>query len=222
MDTSTIITDNLIRNYVFYFPTEAISLLESTVLKGAIPLEACNELAFFDIDKKVSTNFKNFSIIKLVSKKEILDRNLLHLFEAKKSLEHKHFIFLLNKYNLHVEGHAFVTSWMYNNIHRVFNNVEESTINLFKLQQEYFEKHLSELQDNFQVTKSEFLHQNESVSKHFQTQFSKPDFKIDVPEFPKNNSLLKPIAKTTKKKKVVLSNEEVDRFLLTTVFNVDL
>jgi len=221
MDTFTIITHNLIRNYVLYIPSITISKLKSTVYEGIIPEEAVNTLVFFDDKRQYSTDIKTFSILKLVAKKDILDNNLFQLFEAKRNLEDQHFRVLLDKYMTQVEGHLFATKWMYKNIDKVFKGVDDSIINLFKLQAEYFESHNNEINKHFKIQAHKFSAKNEQLLKHFEDSYSNPDFKIIVPDF-SNNSSVKQKSKSVKKQKVMVSDEEIDRFLLTTIFNVEL
>jgi hypothetical protein len=222
MDTFNTLKNNLIRNYAFYIPTIAIEKLKATVFEGIIPIEACDTLAFFDNERIISTNFKTLTILKLTSKKDILDENILLLFEAKKNLDSQHFLFLLNNYIPHVEGHLLVTNLMLDNIGKIFEGVEEHIINIFKLQLQYFQKHNTDLNLHFEIQKQKTSIANEKMLKHLNDTYSNPNFKIKIPDFPKSKLLLKQKVKPVKKKKVLPSDEDIDRFLLTTVFNVEL
>ena len=221
MDTFTIITENLTRKYVLYIPPILISKLKSTVYEGIIPDQDTNTLVFLDDNRQGSTNINAFSMFELVGKKDILDNNLIQLFEAKKNLEEQHFRVLLDKYISQVEGHLFATKWMYKNINKVFMGLEQSFVNLFKLQAEYFESHNNELNRHFEIKSHKISDKNVQLLKHFEDTYSNPDFKVIVPNF-KTNGFVNKKSKSVKKQKAKVSDEEIDRFLLTTVFNVEL
>jgi hypothetical protein len=111
---------------------------------------------------------------------------------------------------------------MLDNIGKIFEGVEEHIINLFKLQLQYFQKHNTDLNLHFEIQKQKTSIANEKMLKHLKDTYSNPNFKIKVPDFPKSKLLLKQKVKPVKKKKVLPSDQDIDRFLLTTVFNVEL
>lgn len=222
MEDFKTIKDRLFRNYIFYIPSVEIDELSGTSFEGVIPSEACDTLAYFDDKDALSSKVQNLNVMQMASKKEILDENLLFFFNAKNNLEESHFKFLLGKYIPYIDSQLSITKWMYDNVQSEFETVDPRVVDLFKLQMEHFENHHKDLNKHFEIEKFKRQQKNERLAAYFKEKYEKPDFEIKVPKLPESE-LLKSFWKKQGllDKKEIISDEEIDRYLLSKVFNVE-
>ena len=221
-DTFEIIRNNLTRLYVFYAPESAFHILENSIFKGTVPLDAYNSMAYFDVKGTVSTNIEALTLIQMFGKEELLKKNTYTLFEYKKNYDQQYFKVLLDDYLQFVEAHVFVTKWMYQNITKVFYGIQEKTVMLFKIQMGYFESHYKEVYNHFKIQGKSVSIANEDIVNLLKQALNTTELKsVDLD---KNDSSTVSIedSKATTNKKHVISDEEIDYFLLASVFNVKL
>lgn len=222
MDIFTTIKDNLTRHYAIYLPTALFSKLKGSIYEGVLPKDAANTLFYICNPKEIISDVREFSIIRLLGKSDILGDNLFKLFEAKNNLEKEHFKVLLDKYKDHVEGHVFMTRWMYVNIDKTFSNLDISIINMFKLQAEQFQNHSTELNNHFKIEPNIIPNETTTFLEPLkETYEASAELKDTIPPAVK----VQPVSKTSKpikKQKLIIDDNEIDRFLLSSVFNVDL
>ncbi|MWW23153.1 hypothetical protein [Algibacter lectus] len=221
MDIFTTIKDNLLRHYIIYVPTILFSKLKGSIYEGVLPEDAANTLFYLFNPKEIIADVNAFSIVALLEKSDILESNLFKLFEAKKTLEEEHFRVLLDKYKEHVEGHAFMTRWMYVNIDKTFANLDVGIINMFKFQAEQFQKHSEELNNHFKIQPNKVPNETIALLEQLKATYASTELKITPPE-PIQPLPVSEKAKPTKKQKLIIDDDEIDKFLLSSVFNVDL
>ncbi|MCL5129359.1 hypothetical protein [Algibacter sp. L4_22] len=221
MDIFTTIKDNLLRHYAIYIPEIAFSKIKGTIYEGLLPKEAANTLFYIFSTKEPFVDINDVSIITLLSKSDILEGNIFKLFEAKKALGPEHFQVLLDKYKEHVEGHLFMIKWMYLNMNRTFENLDISITNMFKLQAEQFQKHSTELNNHFKIQPNNVPNKTIVLLEQLKETYTSAELKITNPDPVKTLPVSKS-AKPVKKQKLEFNDDDIDRFLLSSVFNVDL
>ena len=224
MNTLTTLKENLSKDFVVYVPEAAFTILKGSIYEGVIPVQTVNKLYYLETKEQHFDDLKDFSMLKLINKNEHLENNLFLLFEAKKEIDTAPFQILLNKYKTYLEGYMFITNWMYHNIDSVFKNLDLKIVNLFKLQLDYFERHTKEFDSYFDTSPNDdlkFLDQfktiTPTVEKNIKPSLIAP---IESPIASESNPVVE--STSSKKQKLVIDDEEVDRLLLTSVFNVTL
>ncbi|WP_042502003.1 hypothetical protein, partial [Algibacter lectus] len=128
---------------------------------------------------------------------------------------------ILDKYKEHVEGHAFMTRWMFVNIDKTFANLDVGIINMFKFQAEQFQKHIEELNNHFKIQPNKVSNETIALLEQLKDTYASAELKITPPE-PIQPLPVSEKAKPTKKQKLIIDDDEIDKFLLSSVFNVDL
>ncbi|TYC12035.1 hypothetical protein ES677_09725 [Bizionia gelidisalsuginis] len=224
MNTLTTLKENLSKDFVIYVPEAAFTILKGSIYEGVIPVNTVNKLYYLETKEQHFDDLNDFSMLKLINKNEHLENNLFLLFEAKKEIDIAPFQILLNKYKTYLEGYMFITNWMYHNIDSVFKNLDLKIVNLFKLQLDYFERHTKEFDSYFDTSPNDdlkFLDQFKTITPTVEENV-KPSLlaPIETPIATESNSVVE--STPPKKQKLVIDDEEVDRLLLTSVFNVTL
>jgi hypothetical protein len=221
-DISQIIVGNLTKSYVFYIPRSVQSMLEDSDFKGIIPDNSYNSIAYYNnLGKAFTTDFEDVIIIDIIGKQRLLNKNLVILLDAQSSLSKAAFNLIFEDYRKQIEYQIQITSWMYKNITNIFPNIADVFIRAFKIQANCFDVHYSHLDTHFQF-KVEHVTLNENqVLKNFETALSKnsPErklFKLNTDQLAKINK-----ATPTSKNKIVITDDQIDLFLLQTVFGVE-
>ncbi|MCX7551842.1 hypothetical protein [Xanthomarina sp. F2636L] len=155
----------------------------------------------------------------LLSKTAELDRNIYALLEMRSKLDEDSFQFLAKKYCLDVAFYKRVSAWMLDHIQEDIPDANKETLLSFELQKTAFENHWEYLQKHF-VPSAEIKRNIPEVN------LTAEDFEIiqDLVGNPlQSKSENKNSPKTTKKeKKILITEEAAEKFLLETVFNVKL
>jgi len=217
-DISQIIVKNLIKCYICYLPRTLKSKIEDSILKNIVPEEGYDSIIFFDkLGKSMTSGIEDIVFINILGKERILKTNLVTLLEAKSSFSDAAFTIILEDYRKQIEFHKNATSWMYENIKVIFPNIEEVFIRAFKFQANYFDDHCSQINEHFRVitqTDKDLKHlkSTSSISKINSLQVN--PIQCQKPQNPT------PFPDPIPKKKRVVTDEEIDMFLLETVFNV--
>lgn len=217
------IRDNLTKSYIFYLPDSLMKSFEQMSILKSIPADAFNQLGVIDSNQKISLDYKKVDFISMMNKVGILDENMYTLFQAKEDLKDIQFNFLIEKYIDFLDSHCFLTGWMYSNISSFITPVSEETINLFRMQSEFLEQHYTKVRKHFNLDPKGRELNVKSIVDHYKEKFNDAKFSVKVPsKIPnvpiKETIQTKPRAK--KKKPVLITDEDADRFLLETVFHV--
>lgn len=222
MDIFTTIRDNLFRHYIIYLPTALFTEFKGTIYENLLPIDTADTLYYMCYPQKILSDVNEFSIFNLFTKTDILQDNLFKLFEANKTLEKEHFKVLLDKYKEHMEGLLFMAKWMYHNFDKTFDNLDQSIINMFKLQAEQFQKHSTEVNNHFKIQPNNTPNETIVLLEQLK-EIYKAGAELENTSPAPSKPL--PVSKKSmpiKKQKLIIDDNEIDRFLLTSVFNVDL
>jgi hypothetical protein len=221
-DISQIIVGNLIKSYVFYIPRSVQSILEDSDFKGIIPEDGYNSIAYYNnLGKAFTTGLEDIVLIDIIGKQRILKNNLVILLDAQSSISKAAFNVILEDYKKQIEYQIHVTSWMHKNITTIFPNIADVLVRAFKIQANYFDVHYSQLDTHFQFKIKQVTLNENQVLKNFETTLSKNSlestlFKLNTDQFSKTNK-----ATPAPKNKILITDEEIDMFLLQSVFGVE-
>ncbi|GAL82773.1 hypothetical protein JCM19274_4010 [Algibacter lectus] len=114
-----------------------------------------------------------------------------------------------------------MTRWMFVNIDKTFANLDVGIINMFKFQAEQFQKHIEELNNHFKIQPNKVSNETIALLEQLKDTYASAELKITPPE-PIQPLPVSEKAKPTKKQKLIIDDDEIDKFLLSSVFNVDL
>ena len=218
-ETFNFILDNLIRSYIYYVPKSFYNDLQKTEYKDLLAYTDVNTVAFIDKDKNPTLNKSLFNNIDIITKSKLLQENTFLLLEAQSLLDLEQFGYLLKTYREHLDIHTHITDWMSNNIAKDIIHATDDLKNMFNIQSAHFKSHQEEIQKKFGAVESQL--KGIELNNYFKEKFASPDFKHSLMTFFKRtDNLDNHTKKSRKKKKVIISDEEADAFLLESVFNV--
>tara|TARA_R110000751_G_scaffold179809_3_gene286180 strand:- start:461 stop:1135 length:675 start_codon:yes stop_codon:yes gene_type:complete len=222
-DISQIIVRSITKSYIFYLPQTIQPIVEDSDFRSIVPENGYNTIVYYnDLGKSMTSGLEDIILLDILGKQRILKNNLVLLLDAKSSFSNASFHIILEDYKKQIEFHNYATSWMYKNINDVFPNIDDVFISAFKIQANYFDVHYSQLEEHFQFKKEEVNLDSNQVLKNLESTFSKnsPEgisFKLNSAQFGKTKTST-PIPK----KKIVVTDEEIDEFLMQSVFGVKL
>ncbi len=156
----------------------------------------------------------------MLGKTASLDENIYELLDMKAGLSPKAFHFLSERYSLSVAFYRHVSNWMAEHVKEDVFNCSEETIRSFEIQKAAFDKHWDYIQEHFPVpdqTKNYFDNPQLNIKNIF-----------DIPDFvtgdkSRTERIFKKLAKPrSNEKKILITGDEAERFLLKTVFNLQL
>ncbi|WP_452223519.1 hypothetical protein [Lacinutrix chionoecetis] len=208
-----------------------------------------NTLKTIEIEENLSMLFDNVLIIELnngafifdsiedlsrcIRKPEELTEIIFLLLEKKDALQDFQFSFIVDKYFEQVEFLFYITNWFSLNIEKL-DNADFKFKGLFKTQQKYYKQHLEDFIRNFYPNKTYIPKDkldllklikvnfkdltNTSLNKEILPEKTKEIFTnlIDEKQKEVKQTKIKPI------KKVLVTEEESEKFILRTVFNIDI
>lgn len=220
---STTLIENLTRNYIFYIPSAIYTTVENSEFKGLVPKEEYDKIVYYESKSNVrTTNLDQIILLDLINKKEVLKQNVILLLEAKTSLSSPAFNIVLKDYQNHLKWHVHVSSWMDENLKSSFPNIKDVLINVFQFQSENFRSHHLEIDNHFELNLEDVKLNNVIVINSLKTNFpetSKQDHVFNINQHISQKSALseEPI-----EEKQIITDEDIDNFLLETIFNVEL
>jgi len=222
MDFFSTLKDNLFWHYIIYVPEIAFTKMKGTIYEGMVPEEAANEFFYMLHLNKFSQDINDFTIANILRKAPLFESNIFKLFEAKKALDTDHFKVVLEKYYEQVNGHLIAVNWMLENINIIFKNIDQNMLNLFALQAEQFKNHYTELSKHFPFPEENAPSTNIVLTELKASYIPNPkEAKTSEPTH-QTAPKIRPKKSSTRKPKLVIDDNEIDAFLLTSVFNVEL
>ena len=213
--------DNLYKPLIFYIPESIIPETKKGMEFHAKQEHIFNKIIVIDNDgNNYELELKSNSF-GLLGKNNLLDKNLFQLLEQKGQLNPFQFDVLLQKYMEQINFYVLISGWMSDNLESQIDNLDGSIISYFTLQKMAFQNHKEALQHSFLLDIVP-LPKPEQVIKQVESILPSLYITKDVAiREPKTEMPAQLKSKRTKpKKQVLITNEEADRFLLETVFNV--
>ena len=238
------IVEVLIHNLAYYLPREIIPENLLLELKGKITPKVFNDLSILDVYHGIG----EFEVIefneRIAKKRERFEKTIFELLKKRKELDADEFDYILEKYFRQVEFYVAITNWLqlntanYKHIHKQFDLTTKGS---FATQYELFSYHFNELIDRFYKGKElnfkESFTVEELVKNYLQdflTRFQQAEegLTADQPTQENQKELLKATTVDSqdrrqqnqtkkKKKRPMVTDQEAQDFLLTSVFTVD-
>jgi hypothetical protein len=210
--------------FVFYIPSSIVPEDKKQVLETPVCKAVMDQIMLIE---KNATDFRVLSaesVSPILTKAAVLDKNMFLLLKQKKKLSSSEFSFLLDKYSELLYFFRVISEWMSKNIRSLDTPLSKETAIYFESQHLALENHEQAFRKYFPLYKI-------SVSKAIDwSRVTKNDFpplaQLTTKEVEKGlKSILasdkKPAVKK-EKKAPLLTDEQSQRYLLETVFNVKL
>ncbi|MCR8668937.1 hypothetical protein NO995_14720 [Aestuariibaculum sp. M13] len=209
----------LYKPFIFYIPSSVIPEEKNLEFQDAKYAVYFNNVVLIDskgFDRELKAEP---SYYEMMTKKASLDKTLFKFLEKKEALEVNQFEFLLEKYLEHLNFCVYVSEWLFTNLVNHITCYSEETKNTFKLQSNTFANHFSDVKSKLLIT-DRFKNKPIDVLNFVQNKVPVVNntLKTIIPE----DQELKPekeIKKRPKKQMPLLVDEQVEDFLLRTVFN---
>ncbi|WMI70085.1 hypothetical protein [Mangrovimonas sp. YM274] len=212
------IKNNITRLFIFYVPEILYDFIQDSIYRDIVPKQDINTVAFMDRDRKTSVDPARFEKYTLLEKSAVFEENVFVLLDAKEALGNTQFEHLFLKYWEHLDSFTMLSQWMHDNIHECIHLPSETIVELFAIQRQLFEDHRSIILQKYGNPKT-----RERIKKftdNIKAQMASPNFKVTVPKLHAPTPPIKKSPKPRKKKTELITDEEVDKMLLETVFNV--
>ena len=155
----------------------------------------------------------------LLEKTAELDKNTYELLEMRTKLDSDSFHFLAKKYFMNVEFYKRISAWMLDHVQEDIPDVNKETLLSFELQKTAFENHWNYIHKHF--VPSAKIKTNVSDADLTTKDFNIIQDLVGNPLESKSKNKKNPNT-TKKEKKILITGEEAEKFLLETVFNVKL
>jgi len=168
---------------------------------------------------KIIVNFeKDFNQINLLSKKDLLANNILRLIEINEKGKKESFNFLLDKYASRIKGWEYIYDWLNNNAENNIVDLNASNKALLQFQLDITKVHLREIESRFGISDNIPSEQPENIFiENKDLVFTNGKTVHDIVKEKNDNSEL---VNKSKKRKTLISNEDADKYLLKTIFNI--
>ncbi|TXE16600.1 hypothetical protein ES692_12555 [Psychroserpens burtonensis] len=156
----------------------------------------------------------------LLGKASSLDKNIYELLDLKVKLTSEAFQFLSERYSLSVAFYKHVSNWMVEHVKDDISDCSEETINSFEFQKLTFAKHWDYIQKHFSVP-DHIKNYFDNAQLTTQNISKIPDF-ITGEQLQTKRIFEKLVKPRIIKKTVLITDEDAEKFLLETVFNIKL
>lgn len=220
-DKHQIFIERLYKPFIFYIPRRLYTELDP---KGNWDHEKFDGV--FDTVVLIKEDGSNQALddgpsnFYILPKGLVLGKNTYDLFDLKEELNDPSFRFLLDNYLKNLVFYVRISKWMYDNIRTDIKDIREETLFSFEKQMEIFQEHWDYLQENFKK-------ESHQTTNPLEGEIKKEDLKtvnnlINIPNVAKAEHSMntKPLPKK-KGKKILVTDEEAEKFLLKTVFRVN-
>jgi hypothetical protein len=211
------LTKNVYTPMVFYVPYDILEYIPQELGERLDEEEFFNTMVMIDAKGGISTLSGSIGNLDILSKSKVLKTNLLQLIELEGKIKKETFEMLMEEYLETLTGYDFIYTWMADHMARDIPEVHVSYGSYFTIQSNSVKEHLLQIKERFIDAKREITSEPnfdsiiESGKKFFPTVDSlNATQKKDTPQKSRR-----------KKKKVLPTEEEVDKWLLETVFSVD-
>lgn len=202
---------------VFYFPYDVLQYIPEALGEKLDEEGFFNSMVIINAKGGINTLSGSIGNLDILSKSKILKTNLLQLMELESQIKKETFAMVIEEYLETVSSYDFIYAWMADHVARDIPEEDANYGNFFTLQSNCIKEHLLQITERFidpnrkKISKLNFDLIIESGKKFFPVQKTLDGAQDkDKPQ------------KNKRKKKIVLPTvDEVDLWLLKTVFNVD-
>lgn len=219
------LTGTVHKPIMFYLPERLFPNIDSNVIKQFEEIGLLNTLFIIDEKGKPCPIKNGVEYLRLLKKPKILKSNVFQLLEMKANLDDSTFLYLLKDYTKEVDTWVSATEVIKNEAKIETRNYLTTMQSYLDLQHYALQEHQTELKNQFGKWKHEI--EFERISRLFRkapthiSESNKEQKKSSI-ELKVDHTVEKQNVVVTKsqKKREYISNEEADKYLLKTVFNV--
>ena len=164
--------------------------------------------------------------IKILSKKVLLENNILHLLKLKEEFLPITFKYILKKYKAQLDSYTAIAKWLNNNAKHYVSELTNDNQGAFRLQDEIFQAHNLEFVETFNSNDVKMLHaisekNNSNIELHLKSALDSSQIKEIIKSKSKNTK-----DKNRKNIKIKdlkeLTKSYSEELILVKVFNVDI
>lgn len=212
-----------IYNPVFiYIPTHLFSSLKLSNIKALENVGIFNNLFVLDKNGVPKDLSNGLPYICILGKSKILKANIFQLLEMQSKLAKQTFSFLLNDYSKELDSWVVASEIIMRDAKQEAINYKSEHQSYLKLQHSTFKEHQLELKTHFEKWKVDF--ELDKIAKVIGYNRKNKNIESDIKPITKEKPKVVVNHNNTSSKflvrKVYLSNEECDKYLLKAVFNV--
>lgn len=197
---------NLKNRFLFYIPSGAFKSSGIEEQAKAFDL-IMDQLIIVLPNGDIKSGDYSIHILEILEKPTNLKHNLFRLLDCKANLTPPQFEFLLGQYENTLNFYTFVSNWMNEHLQEYWPEMEKVLPFYFKFQADTFKEHAEALNNHF----PKFQFKKEALKR----------FSEKVINLSKKDPVVKTENKTFAKPSKEMTNEEIDAYLLQTVFNID-
>jgi len=236
----------LILDLALYIPSDLIPTGVLEELEGSIPDHYFNELTILDPLGFGEFEIEEFNE-RLIKKKTQLEKNIFKLLESKTVLKEFEFVYILDKYFKQLEFYVAITNWLRVNL-KNYNQekINLTTVGSFEIQFEIYKSHFNEFLQHFQTDFKFTIKDEFPISELLKNYFPEMIARYQLTssnekgiEALKNSSTKNESSELTpkielehckkletnsepkkKKQKLTVNDNEIELFLLESVFNI--
>mgnify|MGYP000654571356 CR=1 FL=1 len=214
-DDITGLVNNLYRPSIFYVPESIIPNITEEMKQDLMTFGVTNTLVVIKANGEQKLYENCIPAIELLNKEKHLENNIFQLYKFKE-LQEDAFEYILGLYLKHVASYEYIYDWLLNNLD---DNIEDATA-----------EHKAHFQMQFAAIRTHGIKFTECFGQKKQpapklVQESISSVSEDIKVLQTVTGISKPtktkVKTPRKKKKVLISFEEADKYLLETVFKVD-
>ena len=209
---------NVYTPMVFYFPYDVLPFIAETAVKELEEQDFFNSMCIIDSKGKVSSLSGNFQSIEIFGKSKILKSNFLQLLELEGKMKVETFSMFIEEYRNTVSSFDYIYTWMVENIARDIPKKDISYRNIFELQAMDMKQHLFEIEERF-IGRSAKAKGELNFERIIED--TKSLFPVKEGSDATQDGTVKKLKSKRKKKTMLPREEEIDLWLLESVFNVD-
>ena len=210
-------------NVIFFIIKDNIPVDISEKIEPIIELDIWNKLFVVDYTLGPVVYQKGIDKNGILLKGSELEQIIFILFEKKNTLKTHEFNYVFEKYFEQLDCLLYLTNWLQNNLNYI-DETDEEVLGLFKIQFLNFKKHFKEVVKHFFPNKLDLPPTRFDAFSIIEDNFGNLSQSIKNKTLPKldfnyeNNS----IKKTSKIKKTpLISEEEADKAVLKSIFNIE-
>ncbi|MBD0825516.1 hypothetical protein [Aestuariibaculum marinum] len=214
-----VLVQGIYRPSLFYIPNNIFPDLTEEQEKEFNDYRVINAVGVLKVNGDTTYSDKCSPTVELLSKPTQLENNVYQLQKLRDELSKETFDYLLGEYQKHILTCKYVYDWLLNNTNEAINEVTKEEFGLLKLQLDWIGSHIDKIQAIFCLDRKQTEETPEELSELPPSVFNNKVYNDILKK--ENLSKDKPTKVKRSNKANLPSEQEVDAYLLETVFNVN-
>ncbi|WMI64106.1 hypothetical protein RBH94_08480 [Aestuariibaculum sp. YM273] len=214
-----VLVQGIYRPSLFYIPNNIFPDLTPEQEKEFNDYRVINAVGVLKANGDTTYANKCSPTVELLSKPTQLENNVYQLQKLRDELSKETFDYLLGEYQKHILTCKYVYDWLLNNTNEAINEVTKEELSLFKLQLDWISSHIDKVQAVFCLDRKQTEETPEELTELPNSVFNNKAYNNILKK--ENLSKDKPTKVKKSKKANLPSEQDIDAYLLETVFNVN-